>query len=473
MKLWLVGGLSAVVVAGGAAAAYCVHYSGRALPGATVAGQSVSGMDRDQVADMIEQRAQAATLTLDIDGQTHEAGLADLGYSVDADSALDQVFAPNAEWTSRLTGLMDAPEVALAATAADDTLTRYIDGLAQGVGDVGRNASVTVNPETHAFEVAPSQPGRTLDAQAIRDAAAEVAQTLEPVSRTVEIQDQQPTFVTEQAQPIADAANALIAPEITLKGGTTRVTAGQDVKASWVSVPVVDDVAQAPALDAAKIAEWVRQQGEATNEPATDGVRNVNSRGEVVSEYQAGSAGYQFNNPEPLSQGIVEALTQGQPYVGQFEYDRTPEPQWEERLIADGAEGLAYAAAPGEKWIDLNLSSNTVSAYEGSTIVQGPIPMVPGDPRTPTPTGQFQVLRKVANDTMRGEDFDGTQYVTEDVPWATYFTNAGHAFHGAPWRSSFGWSGTGGSHGCVNMPVDGASWIYSWAPIGTKVVSHY
>ena len=45
----------------------------------------------------------------------------------------------------------------------------------------------------------------------------------------------------------------------------------------------------------------------------------------------------------------------------------------------------------------------------------------------------------------------------------------GYAFHGAPWRSDFGYSA---SHGCVNMPSADAQWIYNWAEIGTTVVSH-
>ena len=34
-------------------------------------------------------------------------------------------------------------------------------------------------------------------------------------------------------------------------------------------------------------------------------------------------------------------------------------------------------------------------------------------------------------------------------------------------------AGYNGSHGCVNMKVEDAKWIYDWAPEGTTVVSHY
>ena len=70
--------------------------------------------------------------------------------------------------------------------------------------------------------------------------------------------------------------------------------------------------------------------------------------------------------------------------------------------------------------------------------------------------------------TMRGANAHGTHYEVENVPWSSFF-HAGYALHGAPWRSSFGYAA---SHGCVNLPVDVAKWVYWWAPVGTPVVSH-
>ena len=47
-----------------------------------------------------------------------------------------------------------------------------------------------------------------------------------------------------------------------------------------------------------------------------------------------------------------------------------------------------------------------------------------------------------------------------------YFTNGGHALHGTYWHNNFG---TPMSHGCVNLPMDVAAWMYQWTPIGTRV----
>ena len=101
--------------------------------------------------------------------------------------------------------------------------------------------------------------------------------------------------------------------------------------------------------------------------------------------------------------------------------------------------------------------------------MRGPVSIVDGAPETPTVTGTYHIYLQNATQTMRGQNADGTPYEAEGIPWISYFYE-GYALHGAPSRSSFGFSG---SHGCLNMPVGEAKWIYDWATIGTTVVSHY
>jgi hypothetical protein len=128
----------------------------------------------------------------------------------------------------------------------------------------------------------------------------------------------------------------------------------------------------------------------------------------------------------------------------------------------------ALSGATGERWIDVNLSTYTLTAYSGNT-PQLQTVIVDGAPATPTATGTFYIHSKYDTQTMRGRNTDGSEYVTEDVPYVMYFY-ADFALHGAYWRSSFGYSG---SHGCVNMPVGDAAWLYNWAGYGTRVVVHY
>ena len=57
------------------------------------------------------------------------------------------------------------------------------------------------------------------------------------------------------------------------------------------------------------------------------------------------------------------------------------------------------------------------------------------------------------------------KYFIKDVPHVMYFYQA-YAIHGAYWHSNFG---SRASHGCVNVPLASAEWLYNWANVGTKV----
>lgn len=64
---------------------------------------------------------------------------------------------------------------------------------------------------------------------------------------------------------------------------------------------------------------------------------------------------------------------------------------------------------------------------------------------------------------------DAVQYAVEDVPNILYFNMQGEALHGTYWHNNFG---EPMSHGCVNLPLDFAAWLYGWAPLGTGVWVH-
>ena len=55
------------------------------------------------------------------------------------------------------------------------------------------------------------------------------------------------------------------------------------------------------------------------------------------------------------------------------------------------------------------------------------------------------------------------------APRTPTFNMEAEALHGAYWHNNFG---NTMSHGCVNLPLDVARWMYGWAPLGTMVWSH-
>lgn len=122
---------------------------------------------------------------------------------------------------------------------------------------------------------------------------------------------------------------------------------------------------------------------------------------------------------------------------------------------------------PTERWVDVNLSTQTLVAYEGDTAVLSTL-ISSGTWEYPTVTGQFRIYVTFESQTMDGRRL-GYDYYLENVPYVMYFY-ADYALHGTFWHNNFGMPM---SHGCVNMRTAEAGWLYSWVSIGTLVNVHY
>ncbi|ACK68478.1 ErfK/YbiS/YcfS/YnhG family protein [Gloeothece citriformis PCC 7424] len=114
------------------------------------------------------------------------------------------------------------------------------------------------------------------------------------------------------------------------------------------------------------------------------------------------------------------------------------------------------------RWIEINLTTQRLIAWEGEKPVYAVI-VSTGKKETPTLTGVFNIQIKRPLDRMIGPDYD-----VPNVPHAMYY-DRGYAIHGAYWHNNFG---TPVSHGCTNVAVDHAEWLYNWASVGTPVVIH-
>ncbi len=112
---------------------------------------------------------------------------------------------------------------------------------------------------------------------------------------------------------------------------------------------------------------------------------------------------------------------------------------------------------PEDKWIDVDLTNQTVAAYEGDRIIFATLVSTGKDP-TPTKTGVFYIYEKKIGEFMAGGWADHDPYILEEVPWTMYFTER-YALHGAYWHDDFG---EVRSHGCVNLTPEDAKFLFTW-----------
>jgi lipoprotein-anchoring transpeptidase ErfK/SrfK len=119
--------------------------------------------------------------------------------------------------------------------------------------------------------------------------------------------------------------------------------------------------------------------------------------------------------------------------------------------------------AGGERWIDVDISSQSVTAYEGSTPIRTFI-VSTGTAAHPTVLGRYRIYVKLRYDTMSGPG-----YYLPNVPYVMYFYQ-GYSLHGTYWHHNFG---TPMSHGCVNMYTPDAEWTFYFVSVGTLVNVHW
>ena len=149
-------------------------------------------------------------------------------------------------------------------------------------------------------------------------------------------------------------------------------------------------------------------------------------------------------------------------------YLETSDGSWVKRAqIRSTSPGpLPLDLKPNERWIDVNLTTQTVVAFEGeraiyATLISSGRESKIKDKDHRTPTGEWRIREKHITTTMDGDGSAAGDlpYSIEDVPYVMYFFRS-YATHGAFWHSNFG---SQMSHGCVNLSPLDAKYLFFFA----------
>jgi hypothetical protein len=145
-------------------------------------------------------------------------------------------------------------------------------------------------------------------------------------------------------------------------------------------------------------------------------------------------------------------------------------PQAHVRLITPEELTPISQEVPWEnKRIEVSLLKQELKAFEYDqvvlhTLISSGIPGIGGSSPIPTstPKGAYNIQVKMPSKHMgEGRITDKiAAYELPGVPWVSFFIDTGVAFHGTFWHDNFG---RRMSHGCVNMTMKDAKWLYRWA----------
>jgi hypothetical protein len=151
------------------------------------------------------------------------------------------------------------------------------------------------------------------------------------------------------------------------------------------------------------------------------------------------------------------------------------------RLVPPEEYSPIHPNVPAEdKEILVSIENQTLTACEaGQPVFQARISSglpdphpEPGELSTETPLGSFRIQTKMPSRHMGNGELtsDIAAYELPGVPWTMIFHETGVALHGAYWHNNFG---TRMSHGCINLRIEDARWLFRWTDPPFTTQEHF
>lgn len=432
------------------------HYNNRVLPNIYVGNAAVGNRTEADARKIVEDQVAQLSVTFE-DGQTSvTVPVAELGVSVDVNATVQRVMSArkNSDVLSNL-AIWQRISIPLVYTNDPGMLKAYIVAHFPNSYVDPQDAQLAFSATTNLFDVKPGIPGAGFDIKVFETALPDLAANPRTIVLPVTTVPIEPLIGDAAAIKAQAEINGIInLPIQFLRSGTVAYAATRAQIGSWAHfVPDVTIGTITVQFDRAKVKQFIDSDvaGAVTVLPRDRKVI-VNSTTGAQTVIQEGRQGYQLLDSDGLADGVMTALAQKQSYSKEITVVEAP--------------FKTVTITGGDKWIEVDLSSQTVTLYTGNTPVATFLAST-GTAATPTAIGEGRIYAKYPMQTMTGT-INGEYYYVPNIPWVSYFYG-GEAFHGTYWHSNFGHPM---SHGCVNLSIPNAKTLYDFAPIGTRVIVH-
>lgn len=440
LGLWIGLGAGALAISAGAASTILI------APGTTVAGIPVGWMTPGAASEAISAHLAETEITLTGQGDGVVLTGADLGATIDAQALADDAFASRPLWNLGM--WMGAPlpaEITLDPVKADTALREAVPASFEEPVD----AAVVFDAATATYVTTASTAGTGVDVDGL---TAAIVETIANGGKSLEYpggpSEAAPAIDDEDAAATAASLNTLLGSIGFYVGEERTVPVDPATAASWLKIIGEDGELRIEA-DQAAIQATVDALPGLVDRAPVNAATIVDSAGKVLREQTAGANGRTLGDTSGIAAGFAAQLEGG-----------------------EGAFALSVTEVPFEtvnlfRRIEVDLSSQTTTLYENEAVVNS-WKISSGKAATPTDEGRFRVYAHVREQDMKSREPNGSITETPNVPWVTYF-NGDEGFHGTYWHNDFG---NRRSHGCVNMPIDVARFVYQWSPVGLEVWVH-
>jgi hypothetical protein len=418
-----------------------------------VGGITVVNQTEAQANQTLDKIASGQKINIAINGKTHLYTAADLGIKRDFSSLIEADYSPPKSLMNKLAtdknlqpGIRTYVQKKQLVSAIESKLGHYKTTTDASVSISGGN--LVVNPSRTGIGLNFDEISKQLEGTDLRD-----KQII-----TVNYTRSQPDILTKSAQDAKNQAEQLIQPAYGVSANSSPARfATTAQKASWlvftpdkinhvINVSIDPKSAQ---VTMAKLAQSYIQPVKAkVTLTATDG---------SVSIVDNGQQGISID-PTSLNDGLNQfqtVLNSQQDYT--MPVTLAFQPQGERDL----------GTSTGGKFVLVDIAGFRAYAIDNTTVDKTMV-VSTGRPGLETPKGHFTVLSKTRLVNMHGCNVKVGCWVVPNVPNAEFFTKDGDALHGTYWYVN--WGHQNASHGCVNLQLADAAWLYDWTKVGTDVI---
>ena len=475
-----------LVISSGSVFAFNQAYSEKIFPGVYLVNENISGMDRSGVKNVIKEKKdsyQNNNIIISWKDKKWTPNLEYLGIIIDEEKTADQLLNRGrgngffANIYNQLKFLFSPEKVPVTLSVNEEKINKYLDEIGKSVNKPATNATLAIK-DTKTIELISEKEGEVLNKELMREKIVDEVSFFKVSTIDLSFKKQIPEVKSDEVEKAKEQAFLYISSPITLKYNDQTFTLPPELIASWIDFLAVkeekikgqdvissDNKVLGAFLSDERVSNYLLSEiaSQIDRQPKNTKITHTSGQRFVIEQ---GYDGLTLDVPAAINQIknlVVQQNVPNKEAVLTVQVAKSQD-------VEVSSQGIAPAFNQGQ-YIDISLSRQLLTCFQdGKAVFSSSI--CSGMSGFATPTGTFKVNSKVTSTRMKGYYGPGNpnNYDLPNVPWVVYFTGAGHAIHGAYWRSTFGYPA---SHGCVNLPVSASNWVYNWTPIGTTVYVYY
>lgn len=453
----ILGAFAALIIVG-VSCAYtygAFFFTQHFLPDTVINGIDVSNLSIDEARAVLDEELSSYSLLI-VGEETKDILTAEdiglsLNYTVDGGDILEETIAHQNAITWLFTDVRSNGVIEISSTYNKEKTDAAIEALSCMNPEEEREPlDAYLEYQDGRYVIVPEQAGNIIDADALHEAVYEALDSkVNEISLDGMYPEAEVTAEDEFLNLQADNANAILDADITIASRVHTV----EVDPDSINTFLVFNEDGSVSLDRDVVFDWVMDN--VTGPNYTMGIeRTIETPSSGTVTVSGGTYGYWVHSSDETTQ-LMEDL------VSDDSVER--EPVW--RVEENGS---TSNDGVGDTYIDVNIDEQMVYVIKDGEIDYS-TECVTGSVASghDTPTGTYYVSWKTTDWTMRTYD----SFVNY---WMPIDDSTGVGLHDATWRSSFGGSiyRSNGSHGCINLPLDAARYIYNNTEVGIPVIVH-